>query len=221
MAVHTTTLGAVRTAIRRRVDMVNDQRVTDTEFNEWIVGSLAELHGLLVTADSEYLVNRTTLTLTGAESYSLPTDFYKSKLVESSFGNGRYKRIERLKMDERDKLTDPFVWYPQLPMAGYPAGYDIVGPSIYFFPEAATGTVRIWYYPCAPQPSADGDSFDIVNGFDEYIVADVALKVATKLGADVAPWLSIKGRLERRVQETGQERDMGGSWGVTILPRGR
>ena len=220
-SVHTTTRAAVRTLVRQRTDLVNSNQVSDSELNSWITQSLAWMHDLLVGVDSEYLVSKTTITLTGTESYSVPSDFYKAKLVEFSFGNGRYRKIERLKMDERDRYADPFTWYPQLPQAGNPAGYDIVAGLIYFFPEQATGPVRLWYYPSAPQPADDSETFDVLNGFDESIVADVALKIAEKLGGDTGVWERRKADAEQRVKAMGQERDVGGSWGMTLLPRGR
>lgn len=220
-SVHTTTRGAVRTLVRQRTDLVNSNQVSDTELNSYIQSAIAWMHRLLVAVDSEYLVSNTTLSLTGAESYSLPADFSKAKLVEYVFGNGQYRRIDRLKMDERSRFSDPYTWYPQLPQSGIPVGYDIVAGSIYFMPQQSTGSVRVWYYPCAPQPSDDSTTFDIIDGFDDALVAHVALQIAQKLGGDVGVWQQAKAEGEEIIKTMGMERDVGGSWGMTILPRGR
>lgn len=76
----TMTLLALRTAVRQRSDMVNDQFISDSELTSYINQSYFELYDILVQkyGDNYYVANPYSISTDGSNQlYSLPTDFYK------------------------------------------------------------------------------------------------------------------------------------------------
>ena len=83
-------LSTLRLLTKQRADMENSQFITDDEWRRMLNRSYAELYDLIVTsANSEdYFLNSSTITLvSGTQSYSLPTDFYKSRGVDLNIGS--------------------------------------------------------------------------------------------------------------------------------------
>jgi hypothetical protein len=219
MAVHTSTIATVRTAVRQRMDLVNSPFVTDAELFSWITAALAELHDLLVGADNTYLISTTSISLNGSASYSLPTDFYKARKADFVLGSGMVLEVPQVTLDTKDSLLNPYR-STQMQLYGCPGGFYILGSTIYFVPQQATGTVTLYYYPSAPQPALDTDTFDVLNGFDEYLVADCCLRIAMKRNDEPGPWFKVKADMQKRVESMGKTRNMAGSWGMAIYPRG-
>lgn len=67
---------------------------------------------------------------------------------------------------------------------------------------------RVWYLPHAPLLSADGDSLTTINGWEEYIVADVAAKLLIKEESDPSGALSIKQEVEASIRDSSDEQDV-------------
>lgn len=204
------------------MDLVNSLFVTDAELNSWITAALAELHDLLVGVDSEYLISQTTITANGSASYALPADFYKLKKVDYALvgTNGAYRDVPRVSMADANRFT-------QVPFGtswtygdGGPWRCRVENGNLLLYPQSSAGTLVVRYYPCAPQPASDVETFDVLNGFDEYLVADCCLRIAMKREDDPGPWFAIKRDMKQRVESMGADRDMADSWGMTIIPRG-
>lgn len=218
------TLDQLRTQVRQRVDMVSNNIVTDDELAGYINASLAELHQELVDVDSEHVIKTTTWTLNGSERYALPSDFYKDKLTE--FDNGTWKaNLRRVSLAQKNSVQG-FLY------SGAVGGlfgnvtpnlaYFVADGYVYVLPKGYTGgTLGMWYYPTATVLSGGSDSVDVLNRFDEFIISDVCAKVCDKLDLPVAAWERRREAARLRVQTSGQDRDMGDSWGMSMLPRGR
>lgn len=61
----------------------------------------------------------------------------------------------------------------------------------------------------------DQDKFDGVNGYEEFVIWDVAMRLKAKEESDVSVEMAEKQRLIRRIQESATQRDVGEPWRVT------
>lgn len=66
---------------------------------------------------------------------------------------------------------------------------------------------RVWYLPHAPTLVSDTDLLPSINGWEEYIVADVAQKLLTKEESDPSAVIAIKQEIEASMRESADEQD--------------
>lgn len=197
------TLLQLRTRARQRADMelgpsqtgVDDHFITNTELNAYINASIAELYDLILKADGDYYLTSTTFTTTATQEYDLPADFYKLKGVEQQESSDRYRLIRKFNFNERNRGG---------------LAYRIRGSKLRFNRVPDVGvTMRIWYAPKATELSADVDTFDGINQFDEYVVVDAAIKMLTKEESDTSMLYAQKNALMQRINEMADDRDSG------------
>ncbi len=84
--------------------------------------------------------------------------------------------------------------------------------------DKAPGNYQLWYIPRATELVNDSDSFDGINGWEEYIIVDVAIKVLQKEESDVTVFALQKGELTKRI-EAMAERDNGSPEKITDVHR--
>ncbi len=137
----------------------------------------------------------------------LPPDFLAMTSVDIALGNNVVINARAFQEEERNALRGvPVGW-----TAGAPVYYTIWGNSIAFIP-APTGTfpVVLNYVPIAPTLNDPAATIDSINGLEEFIVLDVAIKCLMKMSeTDMLPIL--QGRLEQqreRIRATVPRRDM-------------
>jgi len=230
------TLQELRSQSRDRADMKHSQFVTDSELNDYINASIAELHDILIQAyGEEYSVKSSTFTTSGsAESYALSTiiadnDFYKLKGIDAQLNGNLWTTLYPFNFNERNKYqtTGQFSYLGVTSLR-----YRIVGSNVNFTPTPDNGTaMRIWYSPVATKLTQDTDQLDDLNQYAEYVVVDAAIKMLQKEESDVSVLFAQKQALKRRIEEAANNRDaaMGESisdvyygndeffWGKTIV----
>lgn len=205
----TITLAELRLRSRQKADRENSQFVEDEELDFMINSSAAELHDLLVMANSaDYSVSSYDFTtVSGTESYALPVDMYKLKGVDAFIiGNDLPFTLRPFNFNERNRnnlttwgrLTVPAI------------RYRILGDNLVFspVPDAAT-PIKIWYTPLAPKLVADTDTLRDLNQFSEYVIVDVAIKYLQKEESDVTLLMQQKADLKRRIEVMANNRDEG------------
>lgn len=200
-------LAELRLRTRERADMVNSKFVKDSELTFMLNQSAAELYDLLLESyGSEYFVQLADefLTVTDQKQYDLPSDFYELKAVDMRVGpgNSEWYTLKRFNFNERNRFD-----------SGNMAGlvntrYRIVGNQIMFTPLPDPGTAcRIWYSPTSPMLVNDTDTLDALNGYDEYIIVDAAIKCMQKEESDVSVLMAQKQALMTRIVRKSQNRD--------------
>lgn len=205
----TITLSAMRSAIRTEAD-VRSTRWTDAKLNGMINRSIAELYDLIVTANHDhYLSSDTISVVSGTESYTLSTeisDFYKAHGVDVLESGG-----DSTKMSDWVRL-EPFIWEDR----GYyedntdreAARYRFMGDKLYLVPcPNWSGTVKVWYVAAPAELSADGDTFDGISGWEQYVIVDVCIKIAAADETDAKIFMAEKQKLIERIHGMAQERD--------------
>jgi hypothetical protein len=161
---------------------------------------------LLEAFGQEYFYSTQSLaTVNGTQSYSLPSTFYQMLGVDVDLGGGEYMSIRPYNFHERNAHMLGFGW-------GYPDGvqYRIMGSKIYFIPvPTAVENVLLHYIPYPTSLSADGDTFDGINGWEEYVVVDCAAKMLEKEESNADHLYKRKAELQQRIQGMASRRDAG------------
>lgn len=160
------TLAEMRSDVRLRADLVGNTFVTDAEIDEYLNQSIAELYDLLVSArGQEYYVTRWSFTTAAnTELYALPADHFEVLYVET-FVNNQRLRMRPYSLHERAAILG----VTQLPARPY--AFRLQAGSISFLPipDAAYPTT-VFYVPACPRLVLGTDTFDGIDGWEEYAI---------------------------------------------------
>ena len=211
------TLGQMRSDVRLRADLVGNQFVSDSEINEYINQSLAELYDRLVGArGQEYYAKEQVITTTGVEGYALPADHYTTLYVELEDGGTRF-RLGSYSFHQRAALIGSSATNP-----GRPVAFRIIESNLTLLPAPTAGyTVRHWYAPACPRLVLDADSFDGVDGWEEYAIWRAVVYVRQKEDLDVTVAAGIMGQLRARIEGLAPFRAQQNTERVTDVTRAR
>jgi len=153
----------------------------------WVNEGLAELHDLLVAADTTadyYKKTKTYSIVAGTEEYVLPSDFYKLKKVYYLTGATRRYRVERFDFNNIN-------------------GYK-VGPL-------DAGTVELWYVPAFAPLKRDIDIVDqvIPPTWENVASLTAAAHLLQKEQSDTSIVENDKRNLIARIMAMAEPRDEG------------
>lgn len=189
-----------RTEVRNRGEY-RAPYITDTELNSYINASVAHLYDILVEQDpSRYLTQGTISVVSGTESYALPATFYKAISVNIPYtgSTSGYVVARRIGWQERHHYASGIGSNKETTY------YSIRGGNIYFWPTPTwTDTVQFEFIPVYTTLTNDTDTFDCVNGWEEWVVADVLAKCAAKADDDSSPWERQRAIVENRIHIAG------------------
>lgn len=207
------TLAELRQLVRQRADMENSNFVSDAELNAYINSSYKELYDLLVaTFEDYYTLDPVEFTLSGStHTYDLPANFYKLRGVDfkNSSSGSEWSTVRPFVFTERNRVNNTF--YGNL-YSWDQRSYRILGNKLVFYPqENAEGTYRIWYVPRTTELAGDTDELDGINGWEEYVVVDAAMKVLIKEESDIQPLVLQKEQMRKRIEDMAKDRDAGES----------
>ena len=178
---NTRTLLQLRTAVvtRGQYEHSNDiNPVGDPSLlNDFINEAIAEIYDLIVQKWADYYtVSSTTSIVSGTDSYALPTDFYKLRKVEilmsGSNGdpNARWRRLRPHDLEARHL-------YSQYGLIAKGYRYRLQAGNIVLVPVPASAeTIRMFYIPFSTRLSADGDTFDGINNYEELVIHTALLR---------------------------------------------
>ena len=211
------TLLQLRTRARQRADMENSKFVSDSELNDYINSSIAELHDILIQSYGEdYYINETTFsTIVGQESYDLPTDFYKMRGVDARLTGTRWLTLQPYNFNERNRFEDFGVW----DLNGTATiRYRILGNKVRFTPNPdRVVEVRLFYVPMAQELVNDTDQLTDFNQYSEYVITDAAIKMLVKEESDATPFVIQKAALKERIETASKNRDVGSSESISDI----
>lgn len=206
----TVRLDALRDRVRQRADVETALHVTDAEVTSYINESIAALHSMIVEAgEDDFLTSADISTVAGTETYSLTTPaatFYKVEHVEVQI-DGIWTPLERWQFSERHLYENSSNggW-------GWQAGkiaYRIVGRDNLRILPAPDGvyTVRLWYHAASVLLSADSDTYDGRDGWEEWVVLDAAIKIGVKEESDVGALVGEREKVELRIKPQARTKD--------------
>lgn len=201
------TLLELRNRSRQRADMVNSRFITDAELNYFINASFGELYDLLVNSRGEnYYVSSYNFTTTiNQDTYPLPADFFKLMGVDYVTSTTQAITLKAFRWQERNRFREPFY-----NVRNYNLMYQVRGNNLVFIPTPnGSQQIRLWYIPRHQELALDTNSFDGINGWEEYIIIDAAIKMRVKEESPVEELILAKNDMKARILSACSGRDSG------------
>ncbi len=189
--------------------MENSTLVSDLELNDYINESITEWRDLIIEHQGPeiFLTSATVTTASGTVSYALPATFYELIKVVVNLGGPDKTQLEPYGIDDHDIATSGsgWSWSSSVPR------YRIIGDLIYFAPiPNAVRTVTLWFVPTFARLSADADTLDGFNGWEEWVVLDAAIKCLNKEESDASYFIAQREKVEQRIARHAARRDASG-----------
>jgi hypothetical protein len=216
----TATLLELRTQARQRADKVGSGYILDSELTTYINQSISELYDLLVGAyGNDYYLTSTTFATNNTDTeYNLPSDFYKLAGVDLYLNASRFITLKPFMWNERGRYQDGSNWAAIIAIQG--PRYHIGGNKITFNPTPpGTFNIKMYYVPYSPKLVADSDAFDGIDGWEEFVVIDAAIKMLQKEETDVTVLALQKKAIIQRINTMAENRDEGHSFRVQDVQR--
>lgn len=216
----TATLEELRDRAYARGDFAaQTDRFSTTEVNGYINDSIAAFQDLLIQAWGSWFFEADYDFTTSADdsTYPVPGGFYLVSLVQVNTGT-RFRKLRPSGREQRSALTDT-----NASLSGFPSFYALRGDNIILMPTPSSAMpVHIEYVPAATVLDSDSDTMDGVNGWEEWVVNDVARKMAVKDNAttQIAVLKDELAVIEQRIRIMAPKRDRGERRVVDVL-RGR
>lgn len=196
----------LRSWIRQRLEMENDDSVTDSELDDLIDEGLAALHQLLLHNDDSYAEAQVDITTTGAQDYDVPTDWYDTVSIEWVKGTQDRRELIRTNLKQRHRCAVEGD-------TGDPVSYRIIlsntapGGSIRFIPTPPSGqTLRHYYITQPPEFNDDADTYYSWARWWKYIVLHVCVEVRRKLELDRNPFADDLAALRLDIEAESNQR---------------
>ena len=179
----TETLVNMRNRARQRADQVDSTFVPDAELNTYLNTYLAELHDLLVGAYGEdyFTTSATFTTVSGQEVYNIVTDIsvsdmYKLRGVDIFVTPSHPIALRKFNFLNRNRGIGP-----SDRIYSTDTRYRLIQGNIHLVPAPDSGrTAKLWYVPSFTKLSLDADTFDGINGWEEYAVLKAARRMLVK-----------------------------------------
>lgn len=187
----------LRTECRSQCDMVNSTFVTDAEFNQYIRNAYSSLYGKIVTAFSnDYFVQ------TPAAGYTFTTDGV-NQLFALPTSTGEQLMFKLLGVDVQ-ALGAPSQWISLKPFAFADRNRTAYPNSQ--IPQAGQ-TVRVLYIPLPTLPTADGDTVEGVNSWEEWIVIEASIVALAKEESDISAFVARRQQMQQRLDDEIENRN--------------
>lgn len=205
----TATLAQLRTRIRERADIEDSGFFPDSLLNNFINRSIERLYDILVGAyGADYYVSTTPHTInivSGTKVYDLPATFYKVSGVDLRNGDDPIP-LEPFMFAERNRYTN---YYRRVNRDVTGFKYRIVGNQIWFTNPTSNEVVDVWYQPSFTDLSSDSDTFDGINGWEEWVVIDCAIKCRVREEGETQDLRVDLLKIETQIKEMAKTRDVG------------
>lgn len=210
------TLANLKLRAREASDMVNSQFVSDEELVRYINSSIQKLYDkILKHYGQDYYVKDDPYEFTtnaDNDPVALPADFYKCIGVDADLGGTFFTSIKPFNFAERNNYSNIARIHESL-------RYRIMGNQIRFTKSHGNTKIKVWYIPTAPQLVNVGDELDGINGYEELLIVDTAIKMLRKEETDISALVLEKKELEDDLFTSADNRDIGQPQRVTDVTR--
>lgn len=190
---------------RERADMENSRFISDAELTRYINASIQELYDLLIATRGEnYYITSSTFTTSGStDTYALPAGMLKLMGVDLIRSSTEAYTLRSFRWQERNRNREPYYFNDTTNLR-----YQIRGNNLVFSPVPQNNQqIKLWYIPAATLLSSGSDSFDGINGWEEYVVIDCAIKMKSKEESPVDELLLAKQDMKARILQASAGRD--------------
>lgn len=219
------TLDDMRTRVRELANMETNAAagfVTDDELRRRLNEALKGLYDILVESrGQEYYVKNATITLlSGINDYDLPGDFYQGASVVASDGSRfcQLRTWEMLELAAMESLS------AQTSGSIYSLRYRFKGPDvsgslpnrITIYPTPGAGfTITVWYIPAMVDLVLGLDTFNGVNGWEQWAVLTAAIDILNKEESDTSVLMTERAMIEARIRKLAGNQDAGRASRIT------
>lgn len=194
-------------ALRDDCRLYADQRpggasafISDTELTRLVNQEIRQLYDRLVLARGQdhYLDTATITLVAGTATYALDADLMQMVWMGINWGAGNLEEIPTWQHAEYATYQNWQSW-----TQGSPKAYRMRGTStVEFVPTpTAAGTVEYRFVPAFTDLSADSDTFDGINGWEEAVVLPVAMKMRVIADQDMNDLGRLYERVSQRIDE--------------------
>lgn len=189
--------------------------ISDAEWLSMATASCQQLYEKLIEAygnDYEVAAAYSITTDGQNDTYALPTDFFKLlgvdlQLSNASTVNQGWISIWKFSFAERNRYTLPNI---QTLWGRTNVKYRLQGGNIWFIPLPSGGqNLRLWYAPRFTPFTSTSDSFDGINGWEEWAVNDMAMKARVKEQTPIDDLQKLQAVQEDRLSSIMENRDAG------------
>lgn len=211
---YTVSLATLTRRVLQRVNMENaavNQFLKSGELTDLINGAIAEWIDEVRGTTWNGTYNRSSQTIptvAGTQLYALDPTFLSLISVDVFISGGSVISAQPYQEEQRNAFRNAPTAYGWGMAA--PVYYQIQGTSISFIPiPQSVYSVTVNYVPTAPTLTQQVDTIDCINGWEEFIVLNVAIKCATKAG-QMATVPVLDGMLEKqraRIRSLAPRRD--------------
>ncbi len=197
-----TTLLEIRTKVRRRLDEAAARFWEDDDLDDWINEGTRDLARRAEVLQTTSTIN----SVVDQQQYALPTNVLRVHRVEWSRtgtfdSTSQITALEFRPFNSMDSVWwsaqtsttgDPY-WYT---MWGYPPALNLI---LYPVPDVSVSSgIKVYYYRSPTAATADGDTVDVLGGWDDLIV-DYCEFSALRKDADPR-WQEAKALFEEKTQ---------------------
>ena len=200
-----------------RADMINANFVSSAaagtqpgaEWTYWANSAAMDFFDKIGAADPERYMNLYSFTTTSnVADYALPADFKTLLRVDLVYGTGSpplFYTLRKFNLLEEDAYQFP----AYITLAGPAYRYRLRNGNIHFAPAIqAANTINLYYLPVIPQMVNPTDTIDGINGWEEMIILDMAMRALLKENAtDITPLQMEYSRWEKKIQALAEQRD--------------
>lgn len=196
----TYTRAQIRTRAKQLADMTYKRKPTDDEWNDLIDVYNAEFHELLYQSGLAYKQAETTIATTGVAAYNLPAGFLGLLKLEYQIDSSptRYTRLSPVHVLEDHMFSAT---------GSEAVAYQLVNDTVVLYPTPPSGqTYRLRYVPMATKLTADSDTIDGINGWEQIIAVNCAIDALVQEESDPSALIMRKNELEVRIRQASQDR---------------
>ncbi len=183
--------------------------ISEPELTRLVNIKIRQLYDLLVEArGSDYYASESTIAVVaGTSRYSLPADFFQLASITLEWATNDHELMFPV-----GSVRERIHYEGVLPTTGWsrysPKGYRLRASQLEFLP-VPTGavTARLQYVPVFTDLSADGDTFDGINGWEKMAALGVAMEMRTIEKRPSSDLASLYGEQLARIEVLKTERD--------------
>lgn len=199
-------MASLVTRCKRRADLENDEHISDAEWKALIGEVYGDLYSEVALTGYRYFEYSTTVTATGATSYTEPT------------GHMSTTSIHRV-VDDAGRLSDPLVelspgeeqYYKG--RTGNAIAYQLIDDQLVFYPNPSSGSYTWRYIPQPPDLGTYDDAgvVDVVMPDGEaFLLWGTAVLAKSKSESDVTLAMARLAEVRERLQVWSANRAMEG-----------
>lgn len=208
----TATASVLMTDIRRLTDTESDANISDAYLLTLVDRSYNKLYRKVATRYAGFfdVENSSTSLVVGQRTYALPADFMHLRGVDIVIG-GERASLKRIGFGERNTQTSDPRFVPfRLERQRTNYGYFTQKDNLRIEPlPSTTEQLIITYVPRPVRISNSSTTFDVISGFDDFIIYDAAIQVLAKQERDPMVYGQLRADALAMVIETCTPRETG------------